>query len=320
VLGYVRGASSAERGVRGASMLQVSNSSAKLPEWKDWTEVLKSASNVRDQANCGSCWAVATTSVLEAHYEIYSAKEAGRLRSFSTQQTLECAPNLHKCGGTGGCEGATVEIGMDYILKNGIATEEEAPYRGEDAKCGAKSLAETSPAANGGAAFGLVGYHMLERNKDYALAEAVTKYGPVAITVFADFWYGYAGGVFHGCPKDVVLDHAVTLFGYGTSGNQTGASDSNMKNWVIRNSWGKDWGEKGFIRMLRTTDCGTDKNNQQGTGCEGDAKSVEVCGMCGMLYDSVVPHFRGSPGHGDSASLVSIDSAGLMRLKAANPH
>jgi len=246
--------------------------------------------------------------------------KGGKIRSFSAQQILECTPNPNECGGKGGCQGATVELGMDYILKHGIATDDEVPYKGQDAKCSAKALATvpaaggneftvlagTSPAENAGAAFGFVGYHMLERNKDQPLAEAVAKYGPVAISVSAnENWMSYSSGIFHGCTKDSVINHAVTLFGYGTDSKL-----NNKKYWLIRNSWGTSFGENGFVRMLRTQGCGTDNNNQEGTGCKGDTKTVEVCGMCGMLYDSVVPYFRGSPGHSDAAS--------LMRMKATS--
>lgn len=100
----------------------------------------------------------------------------------------------------------------------------------------------------------------------------------------------YNGGIFDGCGKDVVVDHAVTLYGYGV--------DEGSKYWLIRNTWGSDWGESGFIRMKRHDDgeeyCGIDDNNQEGVGCKGDVKQVKVCGMCGMFADSVVPHFAGA--------------------------
>ena len=82
-----------------------------MPEEKNWMH-LAVAKNIRDQGSCGSCWAVATVSVLEAHYEIYSAK-GGPTKSFSPQQTLECTPNPNECGGQGGCKGATVELALD---------------------------------------------------------------------------------------------------------------------------------------------------------------------------------------------------------------
>jgi len=340
VLGYVRGASRE----RSAGLLQMTNSSReKLPESKDWMH-LKTASLVKDQGQCGSCWAVTTISTLEAHHEIWNKK----VRSFSAQQVIQCAPNPQACGGTGGCEGSTVELGMKYIIENGLGTDEDVPYRGADAKCtqalatpAAKQvpavakagggsdqftvLAGESPAEHGGAAFGLVGYHMLERNKDYPLAQAVAKYGPVAISASAGAWFGYSSGVFHGCGKDAVIDHAITLFGYGTD------EQLKVKYWKIRNSWGKGWGENGFIRMIRVedkdgekrADCGTDRNPQEGTTCKygpNNPKTVEVCGQCGMLYDSVVPYFRGSPGHESFVQSNSYEIDGSAHLMRAQRH
>merc|ERR1719198_357064 len=74
-------------------------------------------------------------------------------------------------------------------------------------------------------------------------------------------------------------------------------SDREVDYWEMQNSWGPHWGEGGHIRMLRQNDqtrCGWDYNPQAGTACKGGPNKVWVCGMCGILYDSVVPHFEGN--------------------------
>jgi cathepsin L len=136
-----------------------------------------------------------------------------------------------------------------------------------------------------------MGWHtLMPKNADKPLARALVEQGPVAISVAADSWFEYAGGIFDGCDKNVIVNHAVTLYGYGEQGAH--------KYWLIRNTWGPTWGEEGFLRMKRhdegETYCGLDSNYQEGVGCKDDPKTIEVCGMCGMYSDSVVPHFGGA--------------------------
>jgi len=251
-----------------------------LPNTFDWMN-LTSARSSKDQGTCGSCWAIATASVLETHYEIHVGSPA-KLRSFSTQEVISCTPNPQECGGKGGCKGATVELGLNWVLQHGCSTMAEVPYKAKDSPCTKKANSLVT-----GASFGMRGYHMLPRNLEQPLAEALVKHGPVAISVSAGAWFEYLGGIFDSCAKDCVVDHAVTLFGYSAQGT--------TKYWLIRNSWGESWGEKGFIRVLRHgvegAHCGIDTDPGEGTACKGGPKTVKVCGMCGMLYDSVIPSF-----------------------------
>jgi cathepsin L len=318
VLGYRRGPSRASGAASsGQSLLEISNK--KVDDEKDWSN-LRVAQHVKDQGSCGSCWAVTTVSTLEAHYEIHIAKD-GPIKRFSAQQTLECTPNPHECGGQGGCKGATVELGMGYIKENGIATEEEEPYLGHDGDCpvqGATSdfltamgngqeadsllglATRASPAHTGGAAFGFHGFTTLPQNKGGPLVEALQA-GPVAVSASAGPWQEYSSGVFNSCQKDAVVDHAITLYGYGT--------DNGVKYWKILNSWGPSWGEDGYVRLLRHDDdaehCGWDNDPSQGLGCKGGPAQVYVCGMCGILYDSVTPHFAGNTNEGGILESIS---------------
>lgn len=265
-----------------------------LPRNHSW-EHLQAMKDVRNQGGCGSCWAFAATTVLRAHAEIYQQD-----RTFSVQQVLACTPNPQKCGGAGGCSGATAELGIDYVLKHGVMTEEEFPYHGVTGTC--PSVQPSLLVKNNGLQVGipgpmqsteiqgLMGWDKLPENKEEPLMRALVEWGPVAVSVSADLWEFYGSGIFTGCPKGAVIDHAVTLIGYG---------DDVKKYWNVQNSWGADWGENGRIRIERTEDdqqaqCGWDRQPELGNGCVGGPSKVRVCGMCGMLYDSVVPHFVGS--------------------------
>lgn len=320
--GYRRSIAAASRSASALETAEPTKAKAKpqqLAETVSWTH-LNVARDIKDQGGCGSCWAIATSSVLEAHYEIYSAK-GGKTRSFSPQQILECTPNPNACGGTGGCEGATVELGMAWVLEHGVATEDEVPYEALDGRCSMaaakkadskddfkvldKNAAHSAGRAVGGAAFGLASWMKLTPNEDHPLAEAVVTYGPVAVSAAASDWFEYSNGIFDSCDQDAVVDHAIVLYGYGVEGG--------TRYWLIRNSWGADWGESGFIRVLRHNEgekyCGTDHDPSEGTGCKGGPSSVTVCGMCGLLYDSVVPHFNGSPLKNSSSSMRTFMGA-----------
>lgn len=263
------------------------------PDAVDWSNTTSAKRGAMDQGYCGSCWAVTTAAMLEAQYEIHR-KHA---RTFSAQELISCVENPQRCGGDGGCKGATVELGMDYVVRHGLRTAEALAYEAKAFPCpGGASLLEAGGDVQGGAAaqsLGLLGWSKLPENKALPLMLAVAD-GPVGISVSADGWHMYESGIFDSCPRDTVITHAVLLLGYGSAGEH--------RFWHIQNSWGKRWGEDGTLRVLRHATpeedqawCGEDRDPSKGTACEPYPKSVTVCGMCGLLYDSVVPHFEAVP-------------------------
>jgi len=227
--------------------------------------------------------------MLEAHREIYGKV----VTRFSAQELVNCVPNPRECGGQGGCRGATVELGMAYVQQAGIRSDDEIPYLGRDQSCKPFSMLQTNSflgvnrGTGGGASIGLLNWRTLPENKEEPLARALVEKGPVAVSVAANTWSEYSSGVFDNCDKDAIINHAVTLYGYGKAGKD--------KYWTIKNSWGPTWGENGYIRLLRHDSeeayCGTDNKPEDGTGCKGGPPTVPVCGSCGILYDSVVPNF-----------------------------
>eukprot|EP00418_Pyrodinium_bahamense_P006689 CAMPEP_0179023558 /NCGR_PEP_ID=MMETSP0796-20121207/6993_1 /TAXON_ID=73915 /ORGANISM="Pyrodinium bahamense, Strain pbaha01" /LENGTH=388 /DNA_ID=CAMNT_0020719475 /DNA_START=69 /DNA_END=1235 /DNA_ORIENTATION=+ len=263
---------------------------AALPREKNWTRLL-AARAVRNQGSCGSCWAIASTTMLQAHTEIHT-REA---RTFSPQQLVSCVPNPQHCGGGGGCTGATVELAMDWVMRHGCAEEYQVPYVSSDTRCpapvqqGGSAVLADSGDKGIAAAFGMHGWERLPENEYLPLMHAVVERGPVAVSVAARTWTIYAGGIFDGCAKDAILDHAVVLMGFGVD------PLNGDPYWLVQNSWGTGWGEGGRIRLLRHTSntawCGVDDQPELGTGCDGGPEKVTVCGMCGILYDNVVPHF-----------------------------
>jgi len=264
--------------------------SHRVSDTMDWRNLTTSQTS-RDQGACGSCWAVAAVSTLNAHHEIHQGHPA----DFSVQELVDCVPNPHECGGKGGCEGATVELALGYVQTRGLSSESQVPYTATTGTCAKSSsflekrtsldslLDDDSGLA--AASFGMTGFRTLPSNSYMPLLQAVAS-GPVAVSVAADAWSMYDSGIFDGdCGN--IIDHAVTLFGYGKQGAK--------KYWIVKNSWGGDWGENGYIRLLRReneeTFCGVDDKPQMGLACKGENDPITTCGMCGILYDSVVPQF-----------------------------
>jgi len=257
-----------------------------LPKSLDWREK-NVVTPPKNQGGCGSCWAFSTAETLESHIAI----KTGKLMKFAPQEFVSCAPNPNHCGGTGGCQGSTQWLGFKYAMAAGITTEASYPYQGQTGTCQKDKL---KPVAN------ITGYVRLPTNNYTALMNAVVNVGPIAISAAAEPWQLYSGGVYNGkCGADV--DHAIQLVGYGTQGKTGrallggGGGGGTGDYWLVRNSWGASWGEKGYIRIQRFGDgkepCDTDTTPGDGTACEKPhlPKSLKVCGLCGIMSDSSYP-------------------------------
>lgn len=196
--------------------------------------------------------------------------KTGNATQLAYQQLVDCVPNPNHCGGTGGCQGATAELAFEYVQKHGLSKD--------GAYADGGSCQTAHPVAS------VQGWHRLPVNEAQPLLTAVSE-GPVVISVDGSQWFGYDSGIFDGCPKDVIVNHAVLAIGFG--------KEEGKKFWLIRNSWGHGWGEKGHIRIHRhevnENYCGVDKDPKEGVGCDGGPAEIPVCGMCGILSDSSHP-------------------------------
>lgn len=178
---------------------------------------------IKDQGQCGSCWAFSTTGSVEGANKIKS----GNLVSVSEQQLVDCAGS----SGNQGCNGGLMDDAFEYIIKNkGIGSEASYPYTARDGKC--KQVSSVSTVSK---------YTDVKKNDETGLMSAINLQ-PVSVAVDAESWQTYRGGVMTGfCGKS--LDHGVLLVGYGTEGSND--------YWIVKNSWGTSWGEKGYIRLVR---------------------------------------------------------------------
>jgi len=210
--------------------------------------------------------AFAATETVEAHYAIAANCKPPIL---APQAMVNCVKNPHECGGTGGCQGATEELGFNLTITKGLPLEMDLPYMAQDEACKPYKAAVRA-----------TGYVKVKENDGNALETALTV-GPVAVTVDASLWVYYGGGIFTGCSEanSADLDHGVQAVGYSKD------------YWVIRNSWGANWGEEGFIRISRASDDKTfiDTKPSDGIACKPYPKQQKVKGECGILSDSSYP-------------------------------
>ena len=260
----------------------LAKSGGKLPETVDWRDA-GIVSPVKNQGHCGSCWAFASTAVVESHVALATDK----LYSLSPQQLVACAPNDDHCGGVGGCMGSIPELAYDYIIEaGGMAEEWSWPYFSYTGQTNGTCMdLDPSPNTNPIKA-GITSYVKLSENNASSVMTALAAIGPLAVNVDASIWSSYESGIFDGCSyDDMEIDHVVVLVGYGTD-------ESLGDYWLIRNSWSPSWGENGYIRLLRDpvdeTPCGVDTNPQDGTGCDGDPTQYP-CGQCGVVFDVSYP-------------------------------
>ncbi|XP_031398825.1 senescence-specific cysteine protease SAG39-like [Punica granatum] len=202
-----------------------------VPSSMDWRQK-GAVTPIKDQGQCGCCWAFSAVAATEGIHQL----STGKLISLSEQELVDCDTG----GEDQGCEGGLMDNAFKFIIHNhGLTTEAKYPYQAADSTCNADKA--SSHVAT------ITGYEDVPANSESALLKAVANQ-PVSVAIDAsgsDFQL-YSGGVFTGeCGTE--LDHGVTAVGYGTD-------DDGTKYWLVKNSWGASWGEKGYIRMQRDVD------------------------------------------------------------------
>ena len=198
-----------------------------LPQSVNWTEH-GAVTPVKDQGQCGSCWAFSTTGSTESAWFLSKNQSV----SLSEQQLVDCSG----AEGNQGCNGGLMDYGFQYIINNhGITMESNYPYTAKDGTCNKQKASNVAATIND--------FTDVPSNSELALMTAVAQQ-PVSVAVEADqsIFQLYSGGVVTGsCGTN--LDHGVLAVGYGTLNNQD--------YWLVKNSWGADWGQHGYILLGR---------------------------------------------------------------------
>jgi cathepsin L len=193
----------------------------KVADSLDWRAKGK-VSPIKDQGQCGSCWAFSTTGFMESQL-LMSNQD---LVTFSEQQLVDCDTQY----GDNGCNGGLQQNAFNYITDKGIMSDAHYRYSAYRSYCEYKSSEAKHTVKN-------IKCH--ENAKVADIKKYLNQVGPMAIALDAtDFQY-YDSGILE-CYNDQ-LDHAVLLVGYG--------SENGEDYWIVKNSWGQNWGESGFVRV-----------------------------------------------------------------------
>ena len=213
------------------TIVKISNAAPAAYDWRDYGRV----SPVKDQGSCGSCWAFSTVANLEG---LYYAKK-GVMKTFSEQMLVDCDTS------DSGCNGGLMEYAFTWLKKNGVMLDSDYPYKGTKQTCKSDKSKYVDMTVTGYKKLGSSWSTWSAVDED-EVKEFLYETGPLAIALNADPLQTYSSGILDKtstqCPTSGI-NHAVTLVGYGV---QNGTN-----YWIVKNSWGRSWGESGYFRIRR---------------------------------------------------------------------
>jgi cathepsin F len=220
----------------GVEVLKPKIAAADLPTTFDW-RTLGKVTAVKNQEQCGSCWAFSATENIESVW-LVAGKANNNTLNLAPQQIVDCDNS------DGGCDGGNPPTAYDYVIKaGGLDTEASYPYTAEDGQCAFKSNAIGAKISNW--------KYATEWYSETTLQQNLVSWAPLSICLDASAWQDYVSGVmtWTECAYVNLLDHCVQLVGYNSA--------ASTPYWMVRNSWGTDWGINGYIWLQMGEDtCG----------------------------------------------------------------
>jgi C1A family cysteine protease len=224
------------------------NSITNVPISIDWRKK-NAVTSVKDQGQCGSCWAFSSTGAAEGAWAI----KTGNLIDLSEEQLVDCATGMQY--GSHGCNGGQMEGAFKYLIQNGQCDLSEYPYN-PDKTSDCKSCTQVAQFET---------CYNVKPNDQNSLKSAVAQQ-PVSVAIEADtrYFQSYSGGILDSPSCGTTLDHGVLIVGYG--------EENGLKYWLLKNSWSTTWGEEGYFKILRS-----DSSNDPGVcGVAMDPSFISV--------------------------------------------
>jgi cathepsin B len=190
---------------------------------------------IYNMLNCTASWAIATASALSNRFCVGSPTEYSELM-LSPQQLLSCDTMQR------GCSGGDIDTAWSYIEREGLVSELCFPYQGDGSvSCQSKCTTEAPLKA--------ASHCVL--NNEMAVKREIFNHGPVVAAIFLmDDFLVYRSGLYQEMPTATQLSdqrrqriiHTVKIIGWGEM--------AGTNYWLIENSWGEDWGEHGYAKIV----------------------------------------------------------------------